>query len=189
MSPVLYKALSANHFSGYLSKRSPRRFLIRIQYGRIRKGQCASWHWSCFHWFFNKPSLLALHLHITAVLSPHNDLKGSPKYNGQSCWIWSDDPYADVFCGGDNKDSLGCPALPLSLGVSLPRRAASSPAREQLHIRVWEWGRWGAHSMHTHPHPLPPCLALWTGRHLWSLSLNFPSHFQINVQVGLQVFL
>ena len=72
--------------------------------------------------------------------------------------------------------------------VSLPRRAASSPAREQLHIRVWEWGRWGAHSMHTHPHPLPPCLALWTGRHLWSQPLNFPSHFEINMPVDLQAF-
>lgn len=30
------------------------------------------------------------------VLFPHNDLKGSSKDNGQSCWIWSDDLFADV---------------------------------------------------------------------------------------------
>ena len=30
------------------------------------------------------------------VLSPHNDLKGSSKDNGQSCWIWSDDLCANV---------------------------------------------------------------------------------------------
>ena len=56
-----------------------------------------------------------------------------------------------------------------SLGVSLPKRAASSPAREGLHIRVWARGRWGAHSMHSHPHPLPSTPSSIVDRgHLWS---------------------
>ena len=88
----------------------------------------------------------------------------------------------------EDEDGVVCPPLPKPQCVPAQARCflPSSWAAPHPGLRVGSVG--GAHSMHTHPHPLQACLALWTGRNLWSLSLNFPSHSEIQNPVKLPSF-